>query len=115
MKIKIPCAELIKSVDDVTELSHKFLVDCIKEPNAIIIEADEDAILDFMTAYHDVDMDEAAKSIEKYRINEIVNRKKFYTPEAALQKINEYVLAKGGFEDYDEIFEVLNNAINGMI
>lgn len=115
MKIRIPHKELLKDIDDVIELSHQFLVDCDDTGTALEIEADEDALFDFLIAYHNIDIQSAKETMSKYEVTNNQKSKRSFTPEEALQKINEFIVSKGGFDGYAEMYEALNNAINGMI
>lgn len=112
MTLRIPLKDSIKTYDEMCDIGTHFSVDIDKDANDIVLNGDKDELLDFLTAYHDVDMQAAKESFSKYAIKTVT--KQHYTPESALQKLNEFVMSKGGFDDYDEVFEALNNAIHGL-
>ena len=113
MKIKIPSSKLLMNIDDLTAMSHQFFVILVNQGDCITIEGESDAIQDFLTAYHNLDILAAKEDMEKYDVVASQSATS-YTPEFALQKINEFVLSKGGFDGYDQAFEVLNNALSGI-
>ena len=112
MKLRIPNEKLTKAYDELIELSHPFSVDLQQTPDAVIIEGDENDIFDFLIAYHDIDMAAAKEDMSAYVMKNAYRQ--MLTPEVALQTVNDFILAKGGFEGYDAVFEILNNAIHGI-
>lgn len=111
MKLLIPNDNLITTYDAMIKIAREFPVDMQQLQEAVELEGSKEDLLDFLTAYHDIDMIAAQNDINQYAVKEF---KKEYTPEIALQKINEFVTSKGGFNDYDIMFEALNNAIHGL-
>lgn len=111
MKIRIPNSDLIKTHDEVVALANKFNVNATQANDCMHFEGTADDTFSFLTAYHDIDVDAANDDIAKYAIN----NQRICTPETALQKINDFIIAKGGFEGYDEAYEALHNAIHGLM
>ena len=111
MKLNIPTEKLTKSYDALVELAHPFDIQVTNENDIVSLEGEEPELLDFLTLYHDIDMNAAQQDINAYATKQY---KKTYSPEFALQRINEFVMSKGGFDDYDAVFEALNNAIHGV-
>lgn len=93
--------------------AQSFMIDAQCDDEYIIIDGDRDDILDFLTAYNDLDIDKAKADFDTYFV-EPKQIKKSFTPEDALEKVNEFILSKGGFDDYDQIYIALHNAIHGI-
>lgn len=111
MKIRIPNNELIKTHDAVLEIAKQFPVELQSSDDAIIVTANEQDMCDFLTAYNDLDIDAAKNDMDKYADRRAIAT---FTPESALQRINDFVLSKGAFEGYDAAFEAIYNAIHGI-
>ena len=106
MQLRIPNNKLIKTFDALLEIAKPFDISINQNANSVTMTGKEDAMFDFLTAKNDM---------QTYAIEDMKSFKKTYTPELALQKINEFVLSKGGFDDYDIMFEALNNALHGIV
>ena len=114
MKLVIPLSKLSKSIDEVKKICRDSFVDVDTDADAMTLSGEQDDLLDCMIAYNDLDLNAAKQAMTEYGVP-FVGARESYTPEIALQKVNDFIIAKGGFKDYDVIFEVLNNAINGIV
>ena len=114
MQLRIPDSHIVKAYDTLLDLAKPFAIDLQHDIDDVVIEGDESEIFDFLTAYHDIDVTAAKNDIEKYIVKNSKQFKRSYTPEAALERLNDFVLSKGAFNDYDAVFEALSNAIHGI-
>lgn len=110
--LRIPLTEVVKAYDEIVDLGKSFSIDIDKDADDVVINGNDNELLDFLIAYHDVDMQAAKETYAKYATK---NVRKSFTPEAALKKVDEFILANGCFEDYDIVYEALHNAIHGIV